>query len=113
MLSKGSELGGEDERISGPAEVQRLDPESIPDQAENPLTAIPQSEREHPVEFPDRALHTPFLEGAQNHLGVAVAEELVTAKLKIVLQLAIVVHFAIVGHYVAAAGRDHGLMTRS
>jgi len=55
MLLKRFELGAKQKRLAGPSVIKRLFARAVARQIQSLLGAVPQSEREHAVEFLDRA----------------------------------------------------------
>ncbi len=105
------DLGGEHERLAEPRPVERLDPEPVARQRETPLVAVPDGQREHPVEALER-LFAPGGERVEHDLGVAGRAEREAERLELSAQLLEVVDLAVVVEHVAAVGRDHRLAGR-
>jgi hypothetical protein len=72
---EGGWLTRERDRAAGPAEVQRLHPHPVPREHQPLSLAIPQREREHPVE-PGDGVDAPSGVGGEHDLGVRSGRDL-------------------------------------
>ncbi len=77
-------------------QIQRLGSEAIAREQQLVLAAVPDREREDPIEAVEHA-HPPFLVAVHEHFAVGVRDELVAARLEQPAQLAVVVDLAVVG----------------
>src|SRR6185437_8523110 len=89
------DLGGEQQLVARPRPVQRLDAEAVARQEEPPLAAVPDREREHPLEALDAALALLLVE-VEDGLGVGAAAVAVAALLELRAQRRVVVDLAVV-----------------
>ena len=111
MLQDRLRLRGKEKRLAGPAVVERFLAQPVPREEQRAIFPIPNPEDKHPVESAEGGLNAPALEGRQHHLGVRVPPEGVALPLQLRSQGAKVVDLAVVGQHVAAAGRDHWLVS--
>ena len=70
------QLRCEQNGFSGAAPVERLHSHAVADEMQLLPLAIPQRNREHPDESPNRRRNAPRFERRQHHLGVGVAAEM-------------------------------------
>jgi len=86
--------GGEAQRCAVQRVIQRLDAETVARQEQRALAQVPDGEGEHAVEV-RHAVFAPSMIGLEDHLAVAVGEEVIPHLLQFFAQLAVVVEGAV------------------
>jgi len=109
-LQNGFDLGGEDQLVAMPVVVQRLDAESVADEDQFALLAIPDGEGEHAVEQLD-AIRPIFFVSMYDDFRVGSALEGMAFGQQRVANLLEVVDLAVVGYPDRAVFVGHGLPT--
>src|SRR5262249_8414634 len=104
------DLRGERQAPGIQAVVQRLDPEPIAHQQETPSVAIPDGDREHPVQSLREGV-AEFLVRSEHHLRIAARGERSTAPLELLAQLPEVEDLAVVDDGPATICGQHRLVT--
>jgi hypothetical protein len=97
-----------------PAEIERLFPHPVADQAQNTGLAIPDGDGEHAHRAGDRGLDPPGVEACQQRLGVRMPApgRGFARTFQLGAQVEMIVDLAVVADHVAPRGRRHGLMPR-
>ena len=104
------DLGTEDERAgSRVAEVERLDAETVPGQAEGSALFVPNRQREHALEHRERRL-APFRVGAQGDFGIGAPAKAMSSRFQRLPQRKVVVDFAVVDDGEAPVAAEHRLV---
>jgi hypothetical protein len=104
------EFGSEQERLAGYAIVERLLAKAIPREQELPLLAIPEGDREHPVEALERRHEAPLLDRGEKDLGVGLASKMRAPLDQLGPQFSIVVDLTVVRDGEPPTRRGHRLV---
>jgi len=103
------EFGSKRKRLPNASVVERLLSGPIAHEVQRARLAIPEREREHPVEAIERALETPCVDRGEHDLRIRAPTETVAQPAEILTQLEEVVDLAVVVDDVTPARRGHRL----
>src|SRR5262249_59195910 len=91
-------------------DVERLDPQPVPDQMQLPGIAIPDSQGKHPNEPSYSPLHTPGFKPCQHYFRIGMPPEAVAVSCQLSAHLSVIEHLAVENEGVSPTGRSHRLM---
>ena len=109
VLQQGLDLRAEQHDRTDLGVVQRLDPVTVAGKKQLAAFAVPDREREHPVEALDTG-RTPRGVCGEHDLGVGVGDEAAALPSQLLAELAVVVELAVVGDDVVTGGVHHRLV---
>ena len=109
MLLERFKFRAEKQRLARPSVIQGLFAGAISRQVQHLFFAVPQTKREHAIEFLERSLDAPAGNRREHDLGVGVATKCFAELLQLLPQSFEIVNFAVERHDVAAARGVHRL----
>src|SRR3990172_12367912 len=104
-----ADLGGEQESLGRRGVDQRLHAQAVAREGERALVPVPDGGGEHPAQLSQALLETVADEKLEQHLGVAVAAELLAERLEALAQVRKIVELAVEDKHVAAVVARHRL----